>query len=80
MKSLSTVYEWYKNIQEIIDEIDLCIKNKNDETLTLSCLAEKFGYSEFYVSRKFKEISGMQLKNYLRYRRLAFINEPTGRI
>lgn len=29
------------------------------------------GYSEFYVSRKFKEISGMQLRDYLRDRKLA---------
>ncbi|MGN1051348.1 MAG: helix-turn-helix transcriptional regulator, partial [Acutalibacteraceae bacterium] len=29
-------------------------------------------YSKFYVSRKFKEISGMRLRDYLRYRKLAF--------
>lgn len=64
--------EWLKWIQEIIDEIDICIKNQNDDALTLQNLSSKLGYSEFYVSRKFKEISGMQFRDYLRYRRLAF--------
>ena len=66
------MYEWYKNIQKIVDEIDFCIKKQNDEALTLTHLARKLGYSEFYISRKFKEISGMQFRDYLRYRRLAF--------
>lgn len=66
------MHDWYRNIQKIVDEIDSCIKNKNDEDITLSRLAGKLGYSEFYVSRKFREISGMQLRDYLRYRRLAF--------
>ncbi len=63
--------EWNKNIQFIICEIDACIK-RHDEVLALSRLAERMGYSEFYVSRKFREISGMQFRDYLRYRRLAF--------
>ncbi|MBR5798879.1 MAG: helix-turn-helix transcriptional regulator [Lachnospiraceae bacterium] len=64
--------EWHKQIQEIINEIDLCIKTHNDETLTLSQLSAKLSYSEYHMSRKFKEISGMQFRDYLRYRRLAF--------
>lgn len=64
--------EWNKNIQFIICEIDACIKRHDDEVLALSRLAERMGYSEFYVSRKFREISGMQFRDYLRYRRLAF--------
>ena len=64
--------EWNKNIQLIICEIDACIKRHDDEVLALSRLAERMGYSEFYVSRKFREISGMQFRDYLRYRRLAF--------
>lgn len=66
------MYEWHKNIQRIVDEIDNCIKSRNDEAITLSRLARTLGYSEFYVSRKFREISGMQLRDYLRYRKLAF--------
>lgn len=72
MKGGDEMYEWYRNVQKIVDEIDICIKGKNDEMITLRYLAQKLGYSEFYVSRKFKEISGMQLRDYLRYRKLAF--------
>ena len=61
-----------KSIQGIILEIDNNIKSQNDEALTLSNLAEVLGYSEYYVSRKFKEISVMSLRYYLRYRKLAF--------
>lgn len=66
------MYDWYRNIQNVIGEIDACIKNHDDEALTLSRLAKVLGYSEFYVSRKFSEISGMSLRDYMRYRRLAF--------
>ena len=64
--------EWLRNIQRIIGEIDLCIKNCNSEEITLKRLSDSLGYSEFYVSRKCREISGMQFRDYLRYRRLAF--------
>ena len=60
------MYEWHKQIQVVIQEIDNCIKSKNDEILTLSYLAKKLGYSEFYVFRKFKEISEMNLRDYMR--------------
>lgn len=66
------MYKWQKYVQQIVDEIDSCIRQKSDETLTLEYLAQKLGYSEFYISRKFREISGMQFRDYLRYRRLAF--------
>ena len=66
------MHEWHKYIQAIVYEIDQCIKSRNNEALTLTHLSEKLGYSEYYVSRKFKEISGMQLRDYLRYRNLAF--------
>lgn len=64
--------EWSKYIQTIVDRIDECIKNEKDDALTLSALAEKLGYSEYYSSRKFREISGMTLKDYIRFRKLAF--------
>ena len=66
------MHEWQKQIQTIIEEIDMCIKKHNDEALTLEHLSSTLGYSEFYISRKFREISGMQFRDYLRYRRLAF--------
>lgn len=66
------VHEWQKQIQIIVDEIDKCIKNHDDEALTLSSLSGSLGYSEFHTTRKFKEISGMQFRDYLRRRKLAF--------
>ena len=56
------MYEWQKQVQIIIDEIDACIKAHTDEAVTLKRLSHKLGYSEYYVSRKFKEISGMQFQ------------------
>lgn len=66
------MYEWHKQIQLIVDEIDECIKNHHDETVTLDYLSQRLGYSQFYTTRKFKEISGMKLRDYLRQRKLAF--------
>lgn len=66
------MYEWQKQIQIIVDEIDKCIKDYNDEALTLRFLSHRLGYSEFHTTRKFKEISGMQFRDYLRHRKLAF--------
>ena len=66
------MYEWQKQIQMIVDEIDSCIKSYEDEALTLHTLSQKLGYSEFYMTRKFKEISGMKLREYIRLRKLAF--------
>ncbi len=64
--------EWYSLVQTIADEVDKWIKNRNDEILTLSDLSKKLGYSECYISRKFREISGMNFRDYLRHRTLAF--------
>lgn len=66
------MYNWNKKIQIIIDVIDDCIKNKSNEKLTLSFLAEKLGYSEYYVSRQFKKIAGMNLRDYIGQRSLSF--------
>ncbi len=66
------MYEWFRNIQKIVEEIDTLIRCQDDEVIVLTQLAEKLGYSEYYVSRKFKEVSGMRFKDYLRCRKLAF--------
>ncbi len=64
--------EWAKNIQHIVELIDACILSGCDEALTLRSLARELGYSEYYVSRKFRALSGLSLRDYLRGRRLAF--------
>ncbi len=56
----------------MLDAIDEHIKSRGDEPLTLGDLAAELGYSEFYLSRKFHEITGLQFRDYLRLRRLAF--------
>lgn len=66
------MYEWQEQIPIIINEIDDCIKNQENEALTLNALSHKLGYSECYISRKFKELSGMPFRDYVRYRKLAF--------
>ncbi|MHA6531722.1 helix-turn-helix transcriptional regulator [Paenibacillus sp. BAC0078] len=66
------MYEWHKQIQIIVNEIDGCIKNRNGEAITLRFLSRKLGYSEFHTTRKFKEISGLPFRDYLRQRKLAF--------
>lgn len=64
--------QWQKKIQHVVDRIDDCIRNKNDESLTLKLLAQEFGYSESHFSRRFRQVSRMQFRDYLRYRKLAF--------
>ena len=66
------MYQWHRQIQIIVDEIDECIRYHHDEALTLRFLSRKLGYSEFHTTRKFKKISGMQFRDYLRLRKLAF--------
>ena len=63
---------WSQSIQQLIDIIDRCIRQQEDEALTLRALSAALGYSESYVSRKFRALSGMSLRDYLRFRHLAF--------
>lgn len=66
------MYKWKKYIQIIVDEIDQCIQNDLNDELTLHQPSQKLGYSQFYMTRKFKEIAGMSLRDYLHHRKLAF--------
>ncbi|MCH5293773.1 MAG: helix-turn-helix transcriptional regulator [Treponema sp.] len=64
--------EWEMLVQALIEQIDECIEKGDDEALMLRTLAKRLGYSEFYISRKFREISGMNFRDYLGARKLAF--------
>jgi AraC-like DNA-binding protein/predicted transcriptional regulator YdeE len=71
------MYEWQRLIQIAVDEIDeRIIRHKSachdDDALTLKSLSKRLGYSEFHTTRRFKEISGMLLSDYIRLRKLAF--------
>jgi len=64
--------EWEALIQEMINEIDKGINNKNDVELTLRFLSDKLWYSGSHTASKFKELSGIAFRDYLRLRKLAF--------
>ncbi len=53
------MYEWQRQIQTVVDEIDRGIREHRNEELTLQTLSSGLGYSEFHMTRKFREISGM---------------------
>ncbi len=66
------MYEWHQLIQLVVEEIDERINHADDGALTLRSLSKKLGYSEFHTTRKFKELSGMLLRDYIKLRKLAF--------
>lgn len=61
------MYEWNEAIQKMIDRIEesLC------EKPSLIQIAEHIGYSPYYCSTLFHEITGMTLKHYISGRRLT---------
>lgn len=63
--------QWAWKMQQITDEIDRAIGQEEDEALLLRRLAEKMGYSEYYVSRKFRQVTKVSLREYIRCRKLA---------
>ncbi len=63
------MYEWHRAMQAIVDEIDRRIQAREDETPTLHQLAQLLGYSDFYMTRKFREITGLSLREYMTTRR-----------
>ncbi len=66
------MYEWHRQIQTVIGEIDASIRRGDDEALTLHALAARLGYSDTHMTRQFHRITGLTLRRYLRARRLAF--------
>lgn len=53
-------------ISECCDYIDLHI----EDNITLSALASRLRYSDFYLSRRFKEETGKSIKEYIRLKKL----------
>ena len=66
------MYEWQRQIQMIVDEIDACLARHDSEATALRTLSGSLGYSEYHTTRKFREISGMSFLDYLFRRKLAF--------
>lgn len=55
------MFSWYDEIQKIKSWID----SNMEEDISLSRLSDYSGYSPFYLSRKFHELEGISLKEYL---------------
>ncbi|MCR5089244.1 MAG: AraC family transcriptional regulator [Oscillospiraceae bacterium] len=55
-----------KQIQSCIDYIELHLT----EELSIRRLAQRVGYTEYYLSHKFKEETGSSIANYIRYVRI----------
>ncbi|MCL2696296.1 MAG: helix-turn-helix transcriptional regulator, partial [Clostridiales bacterium] len=66
------MYDWHRQVQEIVDGIDRCIENRDDDGLMLDAIARAAGYSAFHMTRQFHALAGISLRDYLRKRRLAF--------
>lgn len=64
--------EWHRLVQIMTEKTDQCIMKRQTEDAALSALAQRLGYSEYYVSRKFREISGMNFRDYFRKRKMSF--------
>ena len=63
--------EWYRHLQTILDEIDAHILSRRDEAVTLDALSRRLGYSSYHFSHRFRELSGVSFRGYVRERRLA---------
>lgn len=81
------MYEWQRNIQRIIEEIDCCIKEKRDEQITLNLLAKKIPGQDCEticglldsIKGKLDDMGGSAADSGSG-QIMAFINEPAGRI
>lgn len=67
MRSVNGMSEWNEAIQSMIDWIEGHIS----ENPSLMQLSAQIGYSPYYCSVRFHEITGMTLKSYIAGRRLA---------
>lgn len=61
------MFEWHKNIQQMIDWIE---ENLTDN-LSLDEAAEKLYYSPFYCTKKFHALTGMRLRDYVSLRKIC---------
>ncbi|MBQ6503732.1 MAG: helix-turn-helix transcriptional regulator [Flexilinea sp.] len=63
-----------KPIRNLVDYIDLHL----EENILLETVAGEFGYSEYYLTKKFKKETGVTFKEYIRDRRLERAKEYLG--
>lgn len=60
------LFEWHKTIQVMIDIIEKQLYYNFDEEITLASLSKKLGYSKFHITKRFKSLTGMTFRDYLR--------------
>ena len=58
--------EHSRQIQNICDYISLHIR----EPLSISLLSDRIGYTEYYFSHKFKEVTGKSVNNFIRQKKI----------
>lgn len=63
---LRTNPDYSKQIQSCVDYIELHLTEK----LSIKRLADRVGYTEYYLSHKFKEETGSSISSYIRYARI----------
>ena len=66
LKGGDKVFEWHKTIQEMVNIIEKQLDYNFDEEITLTSLAKELGYSKFHITKRFKSLTGMTFREYLR--------------
>ena len=59
-----------KNMKSVIEHIKSYVNKHLNQPITLNDIASEIGYSKFYTSRIFKEVTGLSLFEYIRSERL----------
>lgn len=62
-----TMYEWNEMVQLMVDWVDANIT----ENTSLLKMSEQLGYSPYYCSRQFNQLTGMTLRDYVWHRRIS---------
>jgi len=61
------VYEWNEMVQRMVDWLEEHVT----ENSVLLKMSKQLGYSPYYCSRQFNRMTGMTLRDYVRYRRIS---------
>ncbi|MDT3428601.1 AraC-like DNA-binding protein [Paenibacillus forsythiae] len=61
------MYEWNEMVQLMVDWVDANLS----ETQSLLKMSEQLGYSPYYCSRQFSELTGMTLRDYIWTRKIS---------
>lgn len=66
------MFEWHRTIQRMVNIIEGQVQRGVSDELALGALAKELNYSPYHVTRRFKLLTGMTFRSYLRLRRLAY--------